>query len=224
MLPSPQSPPPAPSPCFGLLLAAGSSRRFGSDKRLHELPDGQRLAIATLRNWSQAIAADGLTQLFVVTRGAAPAGDNPTDLHPDPLTEHITQTGIAVTVIAAQEHALGMGHSLAAAVPLIPPGPLIVGLADMPFVQPDTLRRLAHALSTASASAIVRPSFKGQPGNPIGFGAALRAALANSTGDAGARSLVKDATQNNRVIDLPVADPGVINDIDRPSDLAEIRI
>lgn len=200
---------------MGLVLAAGRSRRFRSDKRLHALGDGQPIAIRTLRQWAAALTDNGFAKLYVVTRGA-PALDPD---YVDPLAPRIAAEALDLTVIPAADSELGMGHSLAAAMTQIPSGPIVVGLADMPYVQPATLKQIVQRLRSAETSAIVRPSYNSQPGNPIGFGAAWHGDLANSTGDAGARRLVKQASQNGSLIDLPVHDRGILQDIDQTSDL-----
>lgn len=208
--------------CTGIVLAAGSSRRFGSDKRLYKLANNQPLAIATLSVWSEAIGVDGLADLYVVTRGW-PQQQLKTQKHraipPDPLVDVIAANkGLNVTIISADDSELGMGHSLAAAMDRLAPGPVIVGLADMPYLQVSTIKQIATRLTAAPTDTIVRPSYQGRSGNPVGFGAAHHHALARCRGDSGAKAVVQAATRKGQVIDLPVNDSGVVHDIDRPSD------
>ncbi len=201
--------------CTGVLLAAGSSQRFGSDKRLHLLANSEPLALTTLGVWADALTNQWLSELIVVTRGD-PA-------HPDPLDAlvlaHAQATGITIRVVNAPKAELGMGHSLAAAIPHTPRGPIIVGLADMPYLQGATIQQIARALQLAAPSAIVRPSYKGTPGNPVGFGAQWHQTLGTSSGDQGARTFVQEAARNRQLTDLPVTDGGILRDIDTQADL-----
>lgn len=206
------------APCYGLLLAAGVSKRFGADKRLQTLPSGGGIAQTSLAHWLAACelgtAGSALTGLYLVTRER------------DPLAKHLhdwlgNRSALPATLLTAIDADLGMGHTLANAVQQIPTGALIVGLADMPWVQPDTVRRIAASLrATDHPNSIVQPEYAGKPGNPLGFGDGQRAALARATGDTGARQLVQAARRDGLVTRLPVDDPGIVLDIDTPADLA----
>jgi len=201
--------------CTGVLLAAGSSQRFGSDKRLHLLANAVPLAVTTLQIWSIALTSGWLSELLVVTRGDTGIED-PLDAL---IHAHAEAAGIAISIVNAPEAKLGMGHSLAAAMPLTPKAPFIVGLADMPYLQPLTIQQLAQQLTLAAPTAIVRPSFNGTPGNPVGFGAQWRQTLLTSSGDQGARAYVQEAQRRQQLTDLPVTDRGILHDIDTQADL-----
>ena len=92
--------------------------------------------------------------------------------------------------------------------------------ADMPWVRPDTIRRIADAPPDAP---IVVPVFQpdGAPapvdGHPVRFSAALLPELAALGGDRGARVLFA----RHPVRRLPVTDPGIVRDVDTPADLAD---
>jgi molybdenum cofactor cytidylyltransferase len=110
----------------------------------------------------------------------------------------------------------GMGHSIACGVAATPqaPGWLII-LGDMPCLDPRTIGRVAASL--AAGAAIVQPVYRGRPGHPVGFSSEFRTRLCRLTGDRGARGLI--AAQRHRVVRLPVADPGILWDIDTPADV-----
>lgn len=205
------------APCYGVLLAAGSSKRFGADKRLQALASGRGIAQTTLEHWLAACKPGpvgfALTGIYVVTRPQ------------DALAAHLNtwlrgQATLPCTLLSSVDADQGMGHTLANAVQQMPPGAVIIGLADMPWVQPDTLQRLAANLhAAASPCAIVQPEYAGQPGNPLGFGAGQRMALGQATGDAGARKLVQAARRDGLVTGVAVDDAGILQDIDTPTDL-----
>jgi len=203
------------TPCTGVLLAAGSSQRFGSDKRLHLLANAQPLALTTLKVWSQALTSGYLSELLVVTRGST-ANTDPLDAL---IHAHAEAAGIAISVVNALQAELGMGHSLAAAMPNLPAAPFVVGLADMPYVQPSTIQQIAQKLTLLAPTAIVRPCYQGTPGNPVGFGAAWQKTLLGSNGDQGARTFIQQAARQQQLTELPVTDEGILRDIDTRADL-----
>ena len=115
-------------------------------------------------------------------------------------------------VIEAADAALGMSRSLAAGVAAMRHADgLLVGLADMPFVRPNTLWLLTAAMRRRPER-IVRPQHNGKPGNPVGFPAARYDALMRLQGDAGARDLLAGCAD---VFSVPVDDAGVLRDVDR---------
>ena len=116
-------------------------------------------------------------------------------------------------VIEAADAALGMSRSLAAGVAAMRHADgLLIGLADMPFVSPNTVRALVAAMQR-HPERIVRPLHKGKAGNPVGFPASQYHALTTLRGDAGARDLLAERTD---VFVVPVDDSGVLRDVDRP--------
>lgn len=116
-------------------------------------------------------------------------------------------------VVEAADASRGQSRSLAAGVAAFDDAPgLVVGLGDMPFVAPATLRTIVDEMS-AFPEHIVRPRHAGQPGNPVGFPANAFAALARIEGDTGAREVVA-ASDHVRFVE--VDDPGILTDVDRP--------
>jgi CTP:molybdopterin cytidylyltransferase MocA len=121
-----------------------------------------------------------------------------------------------VPVVECPEAVDGMGLSLAAGVQASADAAgWVIALADMPFVAPDTVRRVATAV--AAGGSIVAPVYRGERGHPVGFGSDLGPALAALRGDEGARTVV--SANRDRLLLLPVDDAGILRDIDRPSDL-----
>ena len=182
-----------------LLLAAGSSRRFGSDKRLALLPDGRPLLLA---------AVDTVLRSHLPLLVCLRPGD-------DILRERLLAAGVAV--LECQRASRGMGATLAEAVAQLTGWQgLLVALGDMPRIQPDTFRQVAAVLSD---DVIVTPTFQGQSGHPVGFGRGFFPALARLDGDVGARDLVSGAGSARQW--LPLADPGILRDVDFPLDLQQ---
>ena len=121
------------------------------------------------------------------------------------------------TVILCANAGDGMGASLAAAVSAS--GNVdgwVIALADMPFIQPATIRAVAAAL--ADGASIAAPVLAdGRRGHPVGFAAGWRDQLCALEGDSGARRLLADNAE--RLEAIRTADAGCVIDVDLPADL-----
>jgi molybdenum cofactor cytidylyltransferase len=183
----------------GLLLAAGSASRFGSDKLQHPLPHGVAIAVQAARH----LKAEVPRVVAAVRPGA------------QETARALAAEGCEVVV--CERAAEGMGASLACAAQAAGDADgYLVALADMPFVRPSTIAAVRDAL--AGGAVIAAPYFRARRGHPVGFAGRLRSALAALAGDAGAKSVL-DA-HAAQLVKVPVGDPGALRDIDKPSDLA----
>ena len=190
------------TPHCGILLAAGRSTRFGTDKLLHRLPDGTAIALASAR----AMAA-AMPRVVAVVRD-----DNPA------LRDLLRGVGIAI--VAAPTTDEGMGRSIAAGVAATADAAgWVVGLADMPFIRAATIAKVLAAL--AAGSPLAAPAIRGQRGHPVGFDRRFRSALAGLRGEEGARQLLREHQAQLDLIECD--DAGIIADIDRPRDLGQDR-
>jgi len=186
-----------PSNIIGILLAAGAGRRYGKDKLTERLPDGESVAFRACRHLLAAVA-----DVIVVTRPGSM------------LTTDLSRLGARVIEFDGAD--AGMGASLARGVTeTVDADGWIVALADMPFIRPATIGRVAEELKQAGG--IVAPCHLGKRGHPVGFARSFGAALRALEGDRGARAIV-DA-HRNRLRLLAVDDPGILRDIDTPADL-----
>lgn len=210
----PHERPSAPPRVVALVLAAGLASRFGSDKRQARLPDGRSLLQAVLQTQRQA--CDGVR---VLLREGDAWGQ-----------ALCAELGVAWLGVADADQ--GMGRTLAAGLRSLmadekaPDGDAptaarrltrfdaaVVALADMPAVQPETVRALIEAFRREGRPAW--PWHADQPGHPRLLPRAHWPALLDLSGDEGARRRV-DWSQATRV---DVADGGVLIDIDTPGDL-----
>ena len=185
-----------------LVLAAGRSTRFGSDKRLAKLPGGRRVIDTLLDN----VRASGLT--FTVCLG----------VNDDHIAEQLRAEN--VHCIQCSRSGEGMGGTLAEASSHIPGWDgVLVTLADMPWIAPDTYLKVGAQLSPQR---ICVPTRESRRGHPVGFGSDFFSELQSLGGEAGARQLLKRYT--NQVVELPVNDAAIHRDIDFPSDLNDILV
>lgn len=190
----------------GILLAAGRGSRFDPTgarfKLLQVLPNGEAVAAASARALLAAVP-----RVIAVVRPE------------DAATANLLRS-LGCEIVACSNAGEGMAASLVCGVQYSrDAGGWLIALADMPYVQPATMAALAHAVGQgeggANAAAIAAPVHEGQRGNPVAFGRAHLQALLALAGDQGARSILK----NNPVNELTVNDPGILQDIDTPSDI-----
>ena len=185
---------------IGILLAGGHSRRFGSNKLLHPMADEQPVALVAARHLLAA-----LPQSIAIVRDDTPLGT--------------LLKGTGMQVIECTTAQQGMGDSLAAAVRFAAAqgevDGFVIALADMPYIQPQTITAVADAL--AGGAGIALPVHAGQRGHPVGFAARFSDALQALAGDEGARAIVQ--ANRSMVLEIAVEDAGVLRDIDYPTDL-----
>lgn len=186
----------------GILLAAGSASRFGSDKLLHPLVTGVPIALTSARNLKAVLPHS----IAVVRPGA------------DELSALLVAEGFQVVVCANAEE--GMGASLACAVQAAgdtvgETAGYMIALADMPFIRPSSI--IAVRDSLLNGVHLVAPYFRARRGHPVGIGGRYRKELLAASGDEGAKKLLE--LHAAELVKIPVGDPGVLRDIDTPIDL-----
>ena len=184
-----------------VVLAAGSARRFGADKRLQPFADST-VAQTTINKYSAVF-----NDVRVVVRDES-----------DPLFTALESSENLSIVFYPEAH-LGMGHSLAAGFKDLTWDYAFLALADMPLISIATLEMLKK-MSSEDAQRVIRPQFEQDPrGHPIGFPKPFFNELANCQGDEGARHIL--AAQSDRVHFISCDDQGVVQDIDTPAALIE---
>ena len=193
-----------------IVLAAGRGSRFQGVHHKLTQPVGASSVLATTID--NALAAE-LPVLVVTTEPLA-----------DLVSRHVATRDIVLlpdangsASSAATSQGLGMGYSIAAGVAARSDasGWLILP-ADMPLVQPTTLRCVGQLLEHHP---VAYAQHQGKRGHPVGFAAELYSELVRLTGDEGARRLV--ARYPSKAVE--VDDPGVLLDIDTVDDLTHLR-
>lgn len=201
-----------------LLLAAGSSRRFGDrDKRLCALPKGGAMLPALARRATKAG-----TQCFVVLAESDRASED--------------FAGLSAQCFYAASAERGMGSSLgegmvkllahyglrpsdltrAEQVAALPEAVLVMP-GDLPLLR---ISSIASVAATARRDAIVRPRCEGRAGHPVAFGRAFWPALCQMAGAQGAKSLIAASAEHLRYCE--VEDPGIFCDVDTPAQLSQL--
>ena len=187
---------------IAIVPAAGRGSRFGGPKLLAPI-GGVPMLDLTLRSVLEA----GVDRLIVVVApGAEWPGVTSID---DPRVELVVNPdpdrGMFSSIQAAADRAARAGPWMT----------VLILPADMPFVPPATIGRVLR--QSQSTGGVVCPVFKGKRGHPVALPAAalelVRAAPADAT-----LADVLDAAPGGRT-ELEVTDPGVLRDVDVPSDL-----
>lgn len=180
-----------------ILLAAGFSCRFGSIKLNALLPNGNTVTGQTLARIKAAT-----DNILVVTR-------------PELLNILLEAGSPSESTVLCLDSDKGMGHTLACGIRSIPDwSGALVCLADMPFIETATYTRLLKAMRKDS---IVVPEYRGQRGNPVGFGNEWFELLTSATGDIGARAIMQN--HQDAIVHINVDDEGICRDVDVPGDL-----
>lgn len=185
------------------------SRRFGAPKLLHKMQDGSPMLLQTVGKYCEVFG-----KVHIVVREDDRIIQNAvTDYSTNVLTGSQWQSEIEL--VTTSHNSNGISQSIVAGINTSRTARAwLIALGDMPYVMSNTIRALAMALDYDN---IVVPSYRGQIGNPVGFGKSFINKLLALQGDSGGKSIIKRA-HSQRVI-LDTADEGVLLDIDRSTDI-----
>ncbi len=188
-----------------IILAAGSSLRFSSDKRLSKLDDGRTLLETTL-----AVIPSQFNKRILVLGSSD-----------ELLAEEVRSLDSTNNwqIVFAQDAVKGLGHSLAAGIIAAKNwAGAIIGLADMPLVQKDTYLYLQAALTQHE---IVVPVYGGRKGNPVGFRQKYFSEISKLEEDKGAKALLEKYRSD--CLEFQSNDQGILRDIDTQADLENLN-
>ena len=183
-----------------VVLAAGSSRRFGDSNKLLARLDGKPVLTHVL----DRVAALSLSTKIVVVK---PGDEEVTSLI-DTRVFDIVENGNARD---------GMGSSIATGIR--ESGDVegvIVVLGDMPFIKRSTYLELLAVLQEHPDKSIFAPLYEERRGHPVLFRRKHFAELMALTNDTGAKRIL--AANEIAFLAVPTTDAGVLSDIDVPAD------
>lgn len=187
-----------------VILAAGASSRMGQPKAALPLTDG---ADTFLLRVLRSFIAAGLPDLVVVTGANAELVRRAAG-HVDRRVQFIHnidwQSGQLSSLLAG----LDAGTTL-------PIEALLVTLVDVPFVSPDTVRRVVRAWR-ATHTPIVRPARGDIHGHPVLFDRLLFGELRGADPSVGAKAVVR--RHQTDILNVPVDDDGAFLDLDTEDD------
>jgi molybdenum cofactor cytidylyltransferase len=187
----------------GLVLAAGTANRFGSDKLAASL-EGRPLLDHVL----DALRAVPLEEIVVVTRRERPiaaADDLRVVVNPAP------EDGLSGS--------LRLGLAAVTEAPGLLPEAVLIALGDQPRTDPDVIRQLVGAAHTSDRPVVVPAYDRDGSLNPVLLLRAAFALVSEASGDRGLGPVL--AVHPELVHAVPVR--GANPDIDTESDLAWLR-
>ena len=182
----------------GILLAAGQSTRFGSNKLLHPLNNNKSIAQQSAHNLIQACP------------NSIAAVNNTSST----LAESLSDTGLKI--IENTEADQGMGRSIACGVQATADADAwLIVLADMPFLQTQTIKIIMQNFKAKKC--IIAATYQHQQGHPVLFSKHFFDELTQLNRDAGARDILKNNLELIKLVELN--DQGILQDIDLLEDL-----
>lgn len=204
-----------PHAIAAIVLAAGASQRFGTDKLLHPLTlNGITLPLAahSLLPWMQVFG-----EITVVTRPAATAFCS---VLASALASTLgKQHANVMRWVACADAAHGMAASIACGMHANATATgWLIGLADMPLVPAAAITGVRNAL--LNGAALAAPHGGNRRGHPVGFSRGYYQALLELKGDSGARQLLE--RDRDKIFHVECTDDGIFTDIDQPPDLQKI--
>jgi molybdenum cofactor cytidylyltransferase len=189
-------------PVAGVLLAAGTSSRMGSNKLLFEL-DGE----SVLRGAVRRALAGGLSPLLVVLGHESDKAwreieDLPCQWALNPLYGEGINSSLKAGILAVPKEARAA----------------MVMLADMPHVTPEMIAAMIERYRT-SAAPLVISDYEGVNAPPMLYDRSLFGELLAMTGEGCGRQVVKRHREEAEVMKWPAA---ALADLDVPEDYARI--
>jgi molybdenum cofactor cytidylyltransferase len=186
----------------GILLAAGTSSRMGSNKMLFEL-DGE----SVLRGAARRMLAGGVSPLLVVLGHEA-----------DRAKQELA--GLPCQVVINPNYEQGINSSLKTGVSAVPADAqaALVMLADMPFVTPEMLAGLIACYRSSDAPLVIS-DYEGVNAPPMLYDRSLFSELLAMTGEGCGRQVVKRHRDEAKILPWPAAD---LADLDVPEDYERV--
>jgi molybdenum cofactor cytidylyltransferase len=190
-------------PIAGILLAAGTSSRMGSNKMLFELA-GE----SVLRGAVRRALAGGLSPLVVVLGHEAEKARRELD-------------GLPCQTVVNPNYEQGINSSLKTGVSAVPAevGGAMVMLADMPFVTSEMVAAMIDRFRSSEAPLVIS-DYEGVNAPPMLYDRVLFGELLTMTGEGCGRQVVKQHRDEAEVMSWPAV---ALADLDVPEDYEKVR-
>ncbi|MDS0477819.1 nucleotidyltransferase family protein [Natrinema sp. 1APR25-10V2] len=187
----------------GIVLAAGTSSRFGAENKLLTTVEGEPI----VRHAAQTLVESVVDPVVVVLGHEA-------ERVRDALA------GLPVETVVNEDYDDGQASSLRTGIEAVQrrndePEATVVALGDMPFVSPETVDALVVAYAADAGDAIAA-ALEGVRGYPVLFDERFFEPLTAVDGDVGGREILLESDAS---VLVDVDDSGVRRDVDVPSDV-----
>ena len=188
---------------YGILLAAGKSTRFGSNKLIHPFQSTSHcIAVETTLN-----LLSGVDRCIAV-------------IHPSNNLLKAAFIRHNVDIVECEQSEQGMSESIKCGISnTLDADAWIITLADMPYVKTGTIKLMSNLLKEGHQ--IVAPFYEGKRGNPIGFSRYHKSSLLSLTDDFGAKFFLR--AHEKSIYKFHVEDRGILQDIDYPNDIHQAK-
>ena len=181
--------------------AAGAAERFGGDKLLADI-DGETMIDRTVA----ALLDGGVDEVIVVFGPDGSSVQRDVSSLLDPRVRPDRNPDPSRGMLSSIQEGLRTAHGEA----------LLVLPGDMPYVRAATVSALLETFGRSPA--IVSPRHRGKRGHPIVIPYALRDEVLAADPRSNLHEVLKPHAE--RRVDVDVDDPGVVRDVDEPSDIA----
>jgi molybdenum cofactor cytidylyltransferase len=193
-----------------VVLAAGQSRRMGTENKLLAEVDGKPMVAHAVE---QALASQAEPVIVVTGHERARV--------------EAALAGFAVQRVHNPDYAAGLSTSLHRGLAVVPDAAegVVVCLGDMPRVEAAAIDRLIAAFNPLEGRAICVPTWGGKRGNPVLFARRFLAEMQEIAGDVGARHLIGEYPEMvcEVAMDETGSGRGVLVDVDTPEALAALK-
>lgn len=184
-----------------IILAAGRGTRFGSGPKLLTPLNGRPLVCHVV----EAAVTSTAEPVIVVTGHRA---------------EEVEASLKGFPILSVQNPAfvVGLSTSLKIGFAALPPQTkaAVVLLGDMPFIKVSLIDTLVRAWREMGEPTALVPTVNGQRGNPVVLSYDLKDLIERLFGDTGAGPILRGRTD---VMEYPVDDPAILQDVDTGDDL-----
>jgi molybdenum cofactor cytidylyltransferase len=196
----------------GVLLAAGSARRFGgTQKLLAELPNGDQTRASLVELAAVQLHRAGLRRLVVVVgRDGERVRERLQDCDVEVVRNAVYAQGMSTSVITGVTAALERWPES---------GAILIALGDQPLLDERIVPGIVRAFDPAVGARIVAPRYRGVRGNPVMFSRELTDELLGISGDQGARAVVERDPKRVLYVDFDLDAP---IDVDTPDDTVRL--
>ena len=188
----------------GLILAAGSSTRFGQVKQLLAFRETTLLGQVV-----ENALRSSLDEVVVVL------GHRADEIQKAVNLDHVR---VVMNEVYVQGQSTSLKVGLSAAVSDTEAVMFILG--DQPLVGPDVVNRLIDGYARTRAP-IVLPTHRGRRGNPVVVDRTLFPRIESLTGDAGARVLFEEYAE--AIVEIEVEEDSIHLDVDTWEDYEQLK-